>query len=66
MMQASTQVEQAVTLMGTPGWRRALTDKTAAEVEAMCRRLLQGNPNNKFVREQYPQLYAEITAEKQG
>lgn len=48
-----------------PEWRRKLTDKTAAEVEAMCRRLLKGNPNNRFVREQYPQLHAEITAEQQ-
>lgn len=48
-----------------PEWRRNLTDKTAADVEAMCRRFLRFNPNNRFVREQYPQLLAVITAEQQ-
>jgi hypothetical protein len=44
------------------GWKLGLTNKTAKAVEAMCRQLLRRNPNNKFVREQYPQLFAEITA----
>ncbi|MDX2094333.1 MAG: hypothetical protein SFW64_00075 [Alphaproteobacteria bacterium] len=47
-------------------WRKGLSEKTAKEVEAMCRRLLRGNPRNRFVREQYPQLYAVITAEQQA
>ena len=46
-------------------WRANLTDQTAEDVRAMCRRLLRGNPRNRFVREQYPHLYSEITAEQQ-
>lgn len=57
--------KQVANLPMLPLWRRKLTDKTAREVEAMCRRLLRGNPNNQFVREQYPDLFEAITAEQQ-
>lgn len=46
-------------------WRSALSDETAAGVEAMCRRLLEGNPNNRFVREVYPALYEQLVQEGQ-
>lgn len=44
--------------------RNTLSNSTYRDVQAMCRSLLKANPNNKFVREQYPQIHAELTAHK--
>jgi hypothetical protein len=49
----------------SPIIERNLTEKTAQQVRALCRARLAANPNSRFVREQYPQTYAEIIAEQQ-